>query len=1292
MKVNLSNKGGILHTFLIVIAMAAVAFMAPVDVCSQPYCRVRTFTIADGLAANSISEVSQSADGMMWAATWNGLCCYDGYAFNSFRDKPGAAQVLTSNRIKFIRPNSCGDIWLTTYDGHAYLFDRSTHTFIDIDKAIAKVYPRKFVTRNIISLGNGAAWLLGNGNVNFRIDEGKIKTGGGITLFDAHTTGFKGHVRKVVADGQGREWIFIGRGVALYGSRVRLRQPFEYMCDEGGRVFFASPGGTFAVYSAKSRQHMVRLSLPGPIGRINRMKRAGGGTIAIATDKGVVLYDSRSGASRLVTVAPGGKPQAVTAIFADGRRRVWAFTSAPGVSLVNTADGSVTYLKTEPPGLMGTGAKLPVVHEDGNGVVWVVPTGGTFSYFDEDKQALVPYNLNAGITMRMPVKTIAKYTGDRQGNLWFTGDHNITLVSFKFHRFMFTPSVPGDDTRSVACDDGGNVWTGTISGCLTVHQAAGGGLRYVSGDGRVTPEPVRFSAKGVYAIHQDRRGTMWIGTKGDGIYTLTPAKERYIVRHYTHSGADPHSLSSDNIYDFMEEPGGRLWVATYGGGLNIAVVKAGGAVSFVNASSGLRPFKSAGFNNIRKLTMTDRGTVIASTTGGMVTFDAEFASPGKINYYYSTHVQGDTASLWAPDVLDAYVCRGSGTVYVATMGGGLQKTDASRLLHDGVRFTSVEGFNAGEGMALSMLEDAKGNLWIVRESTIDMLNRKSGEIEVYGPNYWDSDVEFTEAKPCTRLDGGEMIIGIVGGYMHFRPGSIRKSTYKPSIVFSGVRYQGEQQITPLTGDGTLEVEPGRRGLTVYFAALDYSDNRLIRYAYRIKELDGQWSYTGTERSAPLGRIPPGRYTLEVRSTNADGVWTDNTRALTIHVVPTFWESGWAWLIYLLAASCVAYALMYVWRLRQKAKMERRMKEAQLSFFTDISHRLRTPLTLIGGPVGQVLDEEPLSVKARTYLEFVKKNAARMLELVDKSLDLDKLNGLNSELEAQARADLSAEPAAGEPAADGMPGGRIADCRGVKILVVEDNDELRYFLTSSLSPDYGVAEACNGKEGLDMAKAMQPDFIITDIMMPVMDGMEMIRRIKADGQICHIPIIVLTARTALDSRIEGLNEGIDDYITKPFSVAYLKTRVANIIRQRRMLQQAWLDKLKERGAGEAVIQMGDVAQDGSDREFTDGLLRFIEAHMADSGLKIDDIARAMAVSRTVLYGKVKTLSGMSPLDFVRHVRLLKAEKLVAETKMTLAEIAYATGFTDPKYFSRTFKQKTGLTPSEYRKGRAAGDNV
>ena len=245
----------------------------------------------------------------------------------------------------------------------------------------------------------------------------------------------------------------------------------------------------------------------------------------------------------------------------------------------------------------------------------------------------------------------------------------------------------------------------------------------------------------------------------------------------------------------------------------------------------------------------------------------------------------------------------------------------------------------------------------MRESSLDKLYQKTGQYEIYGSNDWEEDIGFTEAQPYVSSRGGEIFLGVIGGYLSFRPGQIKKSRYKPMIVFSGVQFQGEQQITPILGKTVLEIPAGERNAIVYFSALDYDGNRLIRYAYRIKELDSEWSYTGMSHSASLSHIPAGKYTLVVTSTNSDGVWTDNARELKIYVHPTFWETGWAMLLYVLVGLSVIFSLFYVWRLRSNVAMEKRLKERQLRFFTGISHQLRTPLTLIDGPVGQVLSED-----------------------------------------------------------------------------------------------------------------------------------------------------------------------------------------------------------------------------------------------------------------------------------------------------------------------------------------------
>ena len=1248
---------------------------------SQPYCKVRTFTIDDGLPANNISEFGLSDDGMMWVSTWNGLCNYDGYKFSRFREHFGAGQVLTSNRLKFIRPNSCGDIWCSTYDGKAYLFDCTTCRYIDLDVLVGNKVRHKFPVRNIISLPNGYAWVLGDGNINLRIDEGKIKNHGGVSLIDTRKTIYRGPIRKVMADGNGREWVFADNGVGLYGSKVLLPFKFEYMCHVGRNVYFASRDGRFGVYSDRLRM----ISVPAPVTKINGMFRFGSDKLALACDKGLLVFSTRTSGFRLVSVQHPSQPSAdVKKVFTDSRGRAWAFSSGPGVSLVSSDGSSVRWLQSEADGWMGTTSRYPVFHEDDNHTVWVIPNGGVFSYYDEARGCLVPYNLNAENSNRLPVSYILKYKKDAQNNLWFTGNHNLTLVNFNYYRFKFTPTVRDADVRSVMKDRSGRIWTGMHNGYVTVTDAVSRRMMYLSPDGRLTGVPVRLTDEGVYALREDRYGNVWIGTKGRGIYVLYGGRGGNGLAHYARSYTDKWSLSCDSIYDFCEDDAGRMWVATYGGGINIAAMKPGGSMAFINGNNVMTPFKDKAYNRMRRISAAPGGIMVASTFGGIVTMSHRVDKFSSMRYYYTTHIQGDTTSLLASDVLNTYVSRSSGRIYATTMGGGFQVAQVSSLLRDNIPFRRVEGIEHEEGTIQAVVEDAAGNLWLVRESSLDKLYQKTGQYEIYGSNDWEEDIGFTEAQPYVSSRGGEIFLGVIGGYLSFRPGQIKKSRYKPMIVFSGVQFQGEQQITPILGKTVLEIPAGERNAIVYFSALDYDGNRLIRYAYRIKELDSEWSYTGMSHSASLSHIPAGKYTLVVKSTNSDGVWTDNARELKIYVHPTFWETGWAMLLYVLVGLSVIFSLFYVWRLRSNVAMEKRLKERQLRFFTGISHQLRTPLTLIDGPVGQVLSEEPLSAKARTYLEFVKKNSVRMLELVNKSLDLKKLDAAADDVDAAPQNSDEMAVSDNMPQSAATVSGLDFASGRITVLVVEDNVELRYFLVSSLSSSYNVFEARNGQEGLEMAQSRQPDFIITDIMMPVMDGMTMIRKIKACPDTCHIPIVVLSSRTAINYRIEGLNEGIDDYITKPFSVSYLKSRVDNIIRQRRQLQQAYVSKLNAAGDGHLIYKADSPGIADADKEFARRLVDYLEPRISDPELKIDDITRAMALSRTVFYGKVKSLFGMSPIDFVRHMRILRAERLIVESRMSFSEIAYSVGFTDPKYFGRTFKAKTGMTPSDYRK--------
>ena len=327
-------------------------------------------------------------------------------------------------------------------------------------------------------------------------------------------------------------------------------------------------------------------------------------------------------------------------------------------------------------------------------------------------------------------------------------------------------------------------------------------------------------------------------------------------------------------------------------------------------------------------------------------------------------------------------------------------------------------------------------------------------------------------------------------------------------------------------------------------------------------------------------------------------------------------------------------------------------------------------------------------------------------------------------------------------------------------MVEDNKDLRKYLYTILSEHYNVLLAENGKAGLLMTRTELPDFIITDVTMPVMDGITMVHEIKEDHELSQIPIIILSAKASVQDRLKGFEMGVDAYMTKPFSTEYLLDRISAVLKQRRNLLKEMIQKLEHTGnligktmsggissgingsknnalnnglnnalnnglnnalndgqnggllassANEPEKTLSQITKEITEKErekeekarlkreqsdfafmasqindaTTARILKYVTEHIDTPDMKIDDIADAMGMSRSVLYTKIKQQLGMTPIDFVRHVRIMRACELLKNTDESLSTVAFAVGFSDPKYFSKVFKRETGIVPTEYR---------
>ena len=518
----------------------------------------------------------------------------------------------------------------------------------------------------------------------------------------------------------------------------------------------------------------------------------------------------------------------------------------------------------------------------------------------------------------------------------------------------------------------------------------------------------------------------------------------------------------------------------------------------------------------------------------------------------------------------------------------------------------------------------------------------------------------------------------------------------------------------------------------------------------------------------------------------------------------------------------------------KRRMEQEAAEAKLSFFTDMSHDLRTPLTLIADPVERILDDDNLTGRQRSMLAIVRRNAALLLRLVSEILDLRKLQSGKMELTVSRFsltdkirlwtddfipvAESKGVTLAVEPEGDieicadyykverichnlisnaikynrkggsvtvkaavqgaeavisvadtgvGMPedsvthvfdkffrvkdfgggtgvglavvkafavlhGGSVTvssiegkgsefvvrlpleqpghavagipeepeprhamppvpetadggkseldvitspdeqEARPV-VLVVDDNDEVRRYVASVLGGGYDVRQASDGREGLDMALKTVPDLIVCDVLMPVMDGLEMCRRVKNSTATSHIPVVLLTSNAYENQRAEGYDCGADGYITKPFSSKVLLSRVRNLLENRKRLKFIY-------GSSDSREESAPTDSDG---RFMADFRRAVQEHLSDSSLNVETVSAALGLSRVQLYRKVKSLTGSSPVEIIRITRLKRAERLLKTTDMTVSEISYEVGFSSPSYFSKCFKDYFGTVPGDMR---------
>ena len=1431
---------------------------------AQPSCFFEHYSTKDGLSQQMVMDILQDRKGFLWLATWNGICKFDGYSFTSY---PPFSNIRNS-RIDHIYEDKYGFIWMLSYDGEVHRFDPSTETIVSLQYSILNSGERNVFApiSKIITMPSGKIWLLSDKNGCICVTDSVLS----IEYYHAENERIKGEkIFSIHEDAQLNSWILSDNGLYLLPypekepvmlfteintNNKLFNQSFFSSLELDDELWFGSVAGRIWRYSKKDGQ-LSLLEMP-VVSSIIEMKRLGDDKIVIASsENGFCIYYLQSGRTEYYHSSNSELiNNKIHSLYVDHSQHVWIETDSRGISKYSPETRCIKHFQVNIEAPNENFHQSSFLIEDPSRRVWVYPRGGGFSLYDPQEDCLKPFfNESESPDWQFSNILHTAYI-DRQGNLWLSPRSGCLEKVIFTDNFFKTARIDNDsdahsvinnNVRAIFEDHDNNCWISVKSGMIRIYDENKCFLGYLCHDGKIGN---RKPLTGItYCIIQDDSGNIWLGTKGNGLYRLEKNKTDYHITKYRNDPDDIYSLSDNNIFAIYQDTNRKIWVGTYGGGLNLLEFTDSGSVRFIHHRNQLKNYPVHVASQIRCINEDGNGKICVGTTIGLVMFDAEFSRPENISYRYYSHTVGDDKSISNNNIYS--ICNTiDGNMYLATFGGGINKVTERDNSGFPTGFKSYKQENGlPSDVVLSIVEAPNKSLWIATESDLTKFSPEQETFETFSEiNRLIGDNIFSEGATILSRSG-TMMSGYSNGILSFFPQDITNNTYSPYIALN--RFRLFNKDVPIGDDSPLHLHIDdmnklvlnhrQNYFSIEYAALDYNASDNILYAYLLKGFDNDWQYVQRQRIANYTNLPKGQYVFCVKSTNSDGVWTENNRELTIEILPSFWETNWAYALYVavffLITACCVGVMNIIYRLKHKVVVETHFSEMKLRFFTDISHEIRTPLTLISSPVDYLLSDQETPPKIRSQLSYVAKNVNRMLRMVNQILDLrksqqhrlqieefavmpfvemicenfksvsmeqgidfrknndapgikiwadhdsfekilfnllsnafkytpcnkiievniteeeafvcvevkDQGKGITSEKQKKmftrfetfnddkrqpstgiglsivknladrhhALIDVSSAPGCGSSFTvrfrkgnkhfgndvdiklfDAIPENESEvnqpygtepveqpAVSGISVLLVEDDSDLRSFLKNILKTTYRVLEAENGKDGMEIAKHHIPDLIISDIMMPEMTGIELLQQIKICNNTSHIPMVLLTARTAIESKLESLEYGADDYITKPFSVPYFLARLQNLLKQREKIHQLYTSNMLGHVFAPAIPQITS-----RDKEFMDKILRDIEINMDNCDYTVENLVIVTGMSRSVFFKKIKSLTGFAPVEFIRDIKMQRAAQLINLNQFSIKQITYMIGINDVKYFAKCFKKKFGMNPSEYKK--------
>ncbi len=1311
-----------------------------------------------GLQGHTVQCILQDSQGFLWVGTNDGLYQYDGYTFEGYRHDPNDDNTLSNNHIRDLYEDKEGRIWIGTYGGGINILgpDRSnfTHYYNNPDDNTSLSFDE---ITDFFEDSQGRLWIgTDGGGVNQYLWEKDVFLR--YQHRESDTTSLShNNVLALSEDDDGYLWAGTWHGLNRMNTQTGRCLRFYHNPDDPASL---SSNHVWAVYQIAPRQFWIGVQ-----------------------SAGVNLLDAKTGKvqrSPLKTESTG----LVRVIRKSTENRAWIGGSA-GLEIADTKQQTITTRFQNPAN--PDAHTVWAVEKSDDGIVWIGTTNGLYKADPNNKD-------------------------------------------FQFHRF-FPAGNSENQVHTIYQDTIGIFWAGTPQGLL----------RYAPGTGKQQLfSPGQTSS--VTAFCTDQRGFFWVGTHA-GLYRFYPQHGRFEL----FDSEKFNTVSSRNIREIYADSKGTVWVGTILGMNKISFTNEGPKVTrYENDPDDPH---SLVYSHHTSVILEDReGTLWIGTNGGGISrFDPE--KEKFTRYLYDV----DDPTTLSNNFVECMYEAANGTLWIGTQAG-LNKFDKENGTFR--RYTTANGLNNYH--ISSILEDEQGKLWISTRS-----GSTQGDITQFDPQtesftHYDTGdgliANVFVPKASWKANKGTLYFGSESGMVSFHPNSIQKNTHIPPIVITEFSLFNEPVVpgkdSPLQKNisrtASLELAHYQSSFSFEFVALNYTNTKKNQYAYKLEGFDKEWNFVNTGRKAIYTNVKPGEYVFKVKGTNNDGVWNETGTSVRVTVLPPFWQTTVAYMLYILLAGILLFGLYRYFLNRERRKnylaLERlQMVQAQelnqlkIRFFTHISHEIRTPLTLILSPIEKMLaSAQKQNTPWKKQLVLVHRNALRLQNLVNELMDFRKiesgslklepasgdlvifarnvfeaflplaterqmlyqfcpadektwacfdtdklekiLNNLLSnalkytpkggkitleistkepengaepmakivvkdtgmgiaandlphifepfyqanaanphkqastgiglalthelvklhrgKIDVQSKLDKgtvftvliplaqpdaykmqkSALPAPEKyPTEDDTENGTLEEKTLPLLLIVDDNADIRQFIHDNFSSQFQVIEAANGKAALKLAIEKTPDMVISDVLMPVMDGIAFCKKLRSNEQTSHIPVILLTASHSESTRLKAMAIGADDYLHKPFNIFLLKARVQNLLDRRKQLRQ--------RFSREVRLQPKDVTVSNVDEKFLQSLMEVVEEHIDDTEFNVSVLCKKTGTSRPQLYRKLQALTGQTVHDFIRTVRLKRAAQLLESGQLPVAEVAYRVGFNDPQYFSRCFKKQFGKPPSK-----------